>query len=252
MALLNPAWPLLRGIVVRAYWMAPAILLDPFDYIERYVGPNLGWSVDLPAIVPPIAFVAGLFLAAVLSYRDVLSKAGKPDVVFEVRESIFSLSNYNHNRPKQPLDMAAVTLTGQLRNRADVKADIEGVSVALMERGWLWRWTVVGAERAATMLLGPSKAAIDLYRPGVSVDAKSRSREISEIWVYIPIPVSLQAGTKRAYRLRIFVDAYGQSHPSPMYQSVDVPSAFRIGLARPRYLGKSKELTQNTEGSSAQ
>lgn len=231
--------------------MAPAILLDPFDYNERYIEPIVGRSVNLPAEVFPIALVTGVLWVAVLTFKDVRSKAGKPDVVFAVRESIFRLSNYNHNRPKQPLDRAEVTLKGRLGNRADVKADIEGVRVALMERGWLWRWSVV-SERPATMLLGPERDDIDLNYREVSADARSRSRGISEIWAYIPIPVSLKQSSKRAYRLRIFVDAFGQSHPSPMYESVDMPFAFRIGLAGPRYLGKSNESTQNREGSQRQ
>ena len=249
------AGALLWGIIRRAYVWAPTILLDAADYQERYIEPHLGWSIDLPAEVFPIALTIGLFMAVVLTYHDVRSKEGKPDVVFEVRESIFSLNSYNRSRPKQPFDMADVTLKGRLRNRGDVRTDINGVRVALMGRGWLWAWRKVD-EQPATMLLNRSRAKIDLYYHEVSVDAQSSSWDIAEIWAYIPIPLSLKPSTKRAHRLRIFVDAYGRSRPSPMYESVDVLLAFRIGLAdhRRRDLsrGRSSESAQNTEGSPPQ
>lgn len=243
------------GIIRRFYCWAPTFLLDPADYQERYVEPRLGWSIDLPSEAFPIALIVGLTWAAILTYHETRRKTSKPDVIFEVRESIFSLSNYNHNRSEQPFDMAEVTLKGRLRNRGDVGTDIESVRVALMERGWLWIWRKVD-EKAPTMLLNRLRANIDLYHHGVPVDAQSSPKDITgiaEMWVYLSIPVSLKPESRRPHRLRTLIDAYGQRHPSPTYEPVDLPAAFRIGRASferiHKVLGKPSESTQNTEGS---
>lgn len=229
--------------------MAPAILLDPFDYNERYIEPRLGWSVDLPAELAPIALVTGLFVAAVLTYHDVRRKAGKPDVVFEVREFDFLLNSRAKDRPEQPFNMAEVNLRGRLRNRGEIKTDVEGARVALMERGWLWRWGTVD-EQKPIKIFGPLKAVIDLVYHGVSVDGHSPSRDISEMWCYLSIPVSVKPDSKRAYRLRILVDAYGQNQATPMYEAVNLADAFRAGEASFQRVdeirGRTSESVQST------
>lgn len=220
------------GIIRRLYVLAPTVLLDPADYQARYIQPRFGWSLDLPDWAFPLGLVVGLSLAAFLTYHEARSKAGNPDVVFEVRESHFVLNHCDRSRPEQPFYLADVTLVGQLRNRGDTRADVENVRVALMERGRLWIWREVDKERAAEKLLNSMRAAIDLYHHGVSVEAHSPSKAITEIWAYPSIPVSVTPASKRAYRLRVLVDAYGQRRPTPTYEPVDLAAACRCAQAR--------------------
>ena len=255
MDLYTSARAFLWGIILRWYVLAPSILLDAGDYQERYIKPRLGWSIDLPSQAFPIALVAGLFLAAFLTYHDARGKAGKTDVTFEVHDFDFLLNHRDRGRPEQPFHMADVILRGRLRNTGDVAADIKGARAALMERGWFWIWRKVD-EQQATVLLNRLRARVDPYHHDVSVQAHSSSRDISEIWVYPSIPVSLKPESKRAYRLRVLIDAIGQSHPRPVYLPLDMPESFRAGEASFQRVDEMRsiasESTQGTEESRPQ
>ncbi len=84
-----------------------------FSFSLKPLGCTLGnisweiWAIIGLALVAAVLLEGGL---RIRNGRQSGDNAGKPDVFFEVRESVFRLSNYNHNRPEQPLDMAEVTL----------------------------------------------------------------------------------------------------------------------------------------------
>ena len=252
MDLYTSARAFLWGIILRWYVLAPSILLDAGDYQERYIKPRLGWSIDLPSEAFPIALVAGLFLAAFLTYHDARGKAGKSDVIFEVHDFDFLLNSRDNDRLEQPFNMAEVNLRGRLRNRGDIKTDVQGARVALMERGWLWRWSTVD-EQKPMKIFNRLRAIVDPYYHGVSVDSHSISRDICEMWCYLSIPVSVRPDSKRAYRLRILIDAYEQNRASPMYEAVDLADAFRVGEATFRRInemrGRTNASAQSTEES---
>jgi len=257
MDLYTSARAFLWGIILRWYVLAPSILLDAGDYQERYIKPRLGWSIDLPSEAFPIALVAGLFLAAFLTYHDARDKAGKSDVVFEVHDFDFLLDSRDRGRPEQPFNMATVNLRGRLRNRGDIKTDVQGARVALMERGWLWRWSTVDGQKPMKIFGGPLKTIVDPYYHGVLVDSHSISRDIREMWCYLSIPVSVRPDSKRAYRLRILMDAYGQNQASATYEAVDLVDAFRVGEAAFKRIDeargrKTNESAQSTEESRQQ
>lgn len=244
MSALDLLWQVLR----RLYIWAPSAFLDAGDYQEKYVQPWLGWSIDLPDWAFPVALVLLLLLSVVLAYHDLRGKAGKADVIFEIRELIFSLNQYTHGRPEQPFNGAEATIKGQLRNRSGKHADIEGIKVALMERGWFWRWNVLD-KRDAQMLLNRLRAPIDLYHHGVSLEAHSRSLDISEIWAYPSIPTTVTPDSNRRYRLEIFVESYGQGHPEPTHAEIDMKSAFEIAKRRSERTRKLfPESTESTPG----
>lgn len=90
-ALLGSAWAFLSGVLRRFYWWLPAIILDPFDYNERYIEPALGRNVDLPAFAFPLAFGLGITLAAVLTFHEQRTKT-LANVVFEIRQASIALT----------------------------------------------------------------------------------------------------------------------------------------------------------------
>lgn len=217
------------GVLRRFYWWAPAILLDPFEYYERYINPRVGWDIDMPSEWFPVALGGGLFLAAFLTYHDLRSKTADSTVIFEIREASIAFNSYNHSRPEQPLDLAQIDIKGALRNRGNERAIIDGINVALEEKAWPFGWRRVGTSEPPT-LLSSLRARVDLYYHGISVDGRSRSRDVSDIWAYVRTPTTIKDRLTNRYRVRVTVEAADQQASSTSVD-VDLQGAFNRDLA---------------------
>jgi hypothetical protein len=217
------------GVLRRFYWWAPAIFLDPFDFYERYLRPRLDQDIDMPSEWFPVALGCGIAWAAVLTYHDLRSKAGRSTAAFEIREASIGFHNYNHDRPEQPLDLAQIDIKGALRNRGSERAVIDGINVALEERAWPFIWKAIGASRPPT-LRNSIGATIDLYYHGISVDGRSRSRDVSEIWGYVSIPTTIKVRLTNRYRVRVTVHA-ADEQPTSTFVDINLQEAFNRDLA---------------------
>ena len=73
-SLARSAFELASGMARRAWLIVPALLLDPFDFWERYINPQLpvGWQrpIGVPAEYVPLVLGAVAAAAALSSYDD--------------------------------------------------------------------------------------------------------------------------------------------------------------------------------------
>lgn len=217
------------GVLRRFYYWAPAILLDPFEFYERYLRPHVGRDIDMPSEWFPVALGGGMTWAALLTYHELRSKAGRSIVIFEIRGASIAFSNYNYDRPEQPLDLARIDIKGALRNRGNERAVIDGISVVLEEKAWTFGWKAIGPPRPPT-LRNPSGATVDPYYHGIGVDGRSRSRVVSEIWAHVSIPTTIKDRLANRYRVRVVVEAADQQAGSTSI-GIDLQEAFNRDLA---------------------
>jgi len=217
------------GVLRRFYWWVPAILLDPFDFYERYLRPHFGWDIDMPSEWFPVVLAGGMIWAAFLTYHELRSKTANSTVIFEIREASIAFNSYDHSRPEQPLDLAQIDIRGALRNRGNERAIIDGINVALEEKAWPFGWKAIGPPRPPT-LLNQLGARIDPYYHGISVDGRSRSRWVSGIRADVSIPTTLKDRLTDRYRVRVTVEAADQQ-ASSTFVDVDLQGAFNRDLA---------------------
>lgn len=213
----------------RFYWWAPAILLDPFDFYERYLRPHVGRDIDMPSEWFPVVLAGGIIWAGFLTYHELWSKTANSTVIFEIREASIAFTNYSHDRPEQPLDLAQIDIKGGLRNRGNERAVIDAVNVALEEKAWPFGWKAIGPPQPPT-LLNQLGARVDPYYHGISVDGRSRSRAVSNIWAYVSIPATIKDRLSNRYRVRVVVEAADQQ-ASSTFVGVDLQGAFNRDLA---------------------
>jgi len=228
------------GVLRRFYWWAPAILLDPFDFYEHYLRPHVGRDIDMPSEWFPVVLAGGMIWAAFLTYHELRSKTANSTVIFEIREASIAFTSYNHDRPEQPLDLAQIDIKGALRNRGNERAVIDSVNVALEENTWPFVWKVIGTPQPPT-LRNPSGATVDPYYHGISVDGRSRSRHVSEIWAYVSIPTTIKDRLTSRYRVRVVVNTADDQGGST-FVDVDLQEPFTRDLAefRQRIQGRQK------------
>ena len=87
MELLKSSYLLLWGIIKRLYYVAPSILLDPFDFAGRLFKVNY----DPPQWMAWFLFCVGLALAILLTYHELRVSVGCKNDKRSIRQS---LSNY--------------------------------------------------------------------------------------------------------------------------------------------------------------
>jgi len=225
----------------RFYYWAPAILLDPFDFYDRYLRPHVDRDIDMPSEWFPVALGGGMIWAAFLTYHELRSKTASSAVIFEIREASIAFNSYDHSRPEQPLDLAQIDIKGALRNRGNERAIIDGINVALEEKAWPFGWRRVGTSDPPT-LLNSLGARVDLYYHGISVDGRSRSRDVSDIWAYVRIPTTIKDRLANRYRVRVTVEA-ADEQTSSTSAHVDLQGAFNRDLAgfRQRIQGRQDQ-----------
>jgi len=213
----------------KCYYWAPAILLDPFEFYERYLRPRVGLDIDMPSQWFPVALGGGMTWAALLTYHELRSKAGRSTVIFEIREASIGFNSYNHDRPEQPLDLAQIDINGALRNRGSERAVIDGINVVLEEKIWPFGWKAVGPSHPSA-LLNQLGARVDPYYHGISVDGRSRSWDVSGISASVSIPTTIKDRLTNRYRVRVVVEAADQQASSTSI-GVDLQEAFNRDLA---------------------
>lgn len=188
----------------------------------------------------PVVLAGGMIWAAFLTYHELRSKTANSTVIFEIREASIAFTSYNHDRPEQPLDLAQIDIKGALRNRGNERAVIDSVNVALEENTWPFVWKVIGTPQPPT-LRNPSGATVDPYYHGISVDGRSRSRHVSEIWAYVSIPTTIKDRLTSRYRVRVVVNTADDQGGST-FVDVDLQEPFTRDLAefRQRIQGRQK------------
>jgi hypothetical protein len=217
------------GVLRRFYYWAPAIFLDPFDFYERYLRPHVDRDIDIPAEWFPVVLGGGMILAAFRTYHELRGKIASSTVIFEIREASIAFNSYDHGRPQQPLDLAQIDINGALRNRANERAVIDDINVALEEKTWPFGWKAIGPSHPPT-LLNQFGARVDLYYHGISVDGRARSRDVSDIGAYVRIPTTIKDRLTNRYRVRVTVEAADQQ-ASSTFADVDLQGAFNRDLA---------------------